>query len=64
MKIIVLGIFFFIEQPLNAQCNKDLIMYKHYAIEKENDTINYHSYSKNDTFQKSILIYTRVKTEP
>lgn len=55
--IIIFGVFFLTGQFLNAQCDKDLIMYKRYSIEKENDTIKYHSYSKNDTLQKNILIY-------
>jgi len=42
---------------LSAQCDQDLLMYEHYSIEKENDTINYHSYSKNKKINKNILIY-------
>lgn len=55
--IILFGILFLTGESLNAQCDKDLMMYKHYSIEKENDPIKYHSYSKNDTLQKNILIY-------
>jgi pimeloyl-ACP methyl ester carboxylesterase len=39
-------LFLFFAAELKSQCNEDLAMYKHFQIQSETDTINYHIYSK------------------
>lgn len=41
-----------------GQCDKDFSMFKHYSIELENDTINYHTYAnKSVDSLTSVLLY-------
>ncbi|WP_103069116.1 alpha/beta hydrolase family protein [Aquimarina sediminis] len=55
---IIVTFFLSIYKLSFAQCDKDLNMYQHHSIELENDTIRYHTYSKQ-SFDSltTILLY-------